>query len=297
MKQKRISAYIVGGFTVALTLVIAVFLAMIIGGLIFPRQTKLVIRTGSAEQVYNGEALTNDFYEIVLGELRDGDELTIGFTGNQTLVGTSENTATVEIRDANGAVVTKRYAVEFEHGDLTVLPRKIYVSSESAEMIYNGSALTAEKCGVITGEPIEGHRLTLKTTGTQTIVGKSLNHMQAIVYDNGGNDVTAQYEIVYSLGTLTVTPRKITIKSASATKNYDGTPLSTSDWSFEAGSLCEGQQIEVKTSGTQTAVGSSENVIVYVLIYETQNGVQRDVSGNYEIACYYGELNVRPPKK
>lgn len=296
MKQKKILAYILGGFSAALALVIAVFLILIIGEQMFPRQTHLVIRTGSAEQIYNGEELRCEEYEIILGELREGDEITVGFAGTQTLVGVSDNTATVEIHDKNGVNVTDRYAIELLHGSLTVDPRKIFVASADGEQIYNGRALTSAGCGLLSGELVDGHYIEVKATGSQTVVGKSLNHVEAKVYDENDNEMTAQYEIQYTLGTLTVTPRKIAIMSGSKTKKYDGTPLTSSAWNLEAGSLCSGQNITVKTAGSQTTVGESENVIVYILIYETENGVQKDVTNNYEIACYYGTLSVTVPR-
>ena len=296
MKQKKILAYILGGFSAAVALVISVFLILIISEQMFPRQTRLVISTGSAEQIYNGEELRCEKYEIALGELREGDEITVGFTGTQTLVGVSDNTATVEIRDKNGVDVTDRYAIEFVHGNLTVDPRRIFVASADGEQIYNGRALTSAGCGLFSGELVDGHYIDVRTTGSQTVVGKSLNRVEAKVYDEDGNEVTAQYEIQYTLGTLTVTPRKIAIMSGSATKKYDGTPLTSSAWNFEAGSLCSGQSITVKTAGSQTTVGESENVIVHVLIYEMENGVQKDVTNNYEIACYYGTLSVSVPR-
>lgn len=295
MKQKRIIAYLVGSFAAAVALAVAVFLVLIIGELVFPREIRLVISTGDAEQVYNGSPLACEEYEIAGGELREGDTLSLSFTGHQTVVGVSQNVAVAEIRDENGVDVTERYAIEFLYGELRVTPREIRVASEDGEAVYDGNALTRQECGIVGGTLVDGHSAVLQTTGRQIAVGKSLNYVNAKIYDATGRDVTDQYQVKYTLGTLTVTPRKITITSASATKAYDGTPLKSGGWNFAAGTLCTGQSIEVKTGGEQTMVGESENVIVHLLIYEEENGTRKDVTSNYEISCYYGMLTVRVP--
>ena len=51
----------------------------------------ITISTPSAEGVYNGEPLTYDYYELVSGEMRDGDKLYVTVIGSQTEAGESQN--------------------------------------------------------------------------------------------------------------------------------------------------------------------------------------------------------------
>ncbi len=295
-KKRRITTYIAGGFAAAVALLLCVFFILIFVEQIHPRAIRISIRTDSATGLYNGEALTADGYNILSGHLRSGDTLTVTCTGKQTLVGTSPNTATALVLDENGVDVTDRYIFEFNEGTLTVDPRPLYVSSSSSEKIYDGTPLIQKNCSLDEGTLVDGHVMFLKAYGEQTIVGKSLNLISVSIMDLQNNDVTNQYRLVYTHGTLTVTPRPLTITSADAQKIYDGTPLTNPDWALTAGTLCEGEYIEVAVGGSQTMYGQSENQIVSIRIYAKNGSNQTDTTDNYEIACYYGKLTVLPPQ-
>ncbi len=295
MKKRRISTYIAGGFAAAVALLLSVFFILIFVEQIHPRAIRITIRTASATAIYNGEDLTAEGYDILSGNLRDGDTLNVTCTGKQSLVGISPNTATATVVDSNGVDVTDRYVFEYVEGTLSVEPRPLYVRSMDAEKIYDGTSLTEARCDLYSGTTVKGHSVVLKTNGEQTIVGKSLNLISCTIYDAQGNDVTNQYLLHYDLGTLTVTPRPLTIISADAQKTYDGTPLTSAGWTLKAGTLCNGESIEVITGGSQTMYGQSENQIVSIRIYTQKGGNRVETTENYEIACFYGKLTVLPP--
>ena len=58
-------------------------------------------------------------------------------------------------------------------------------------------------------------------------------------------------------GVLTISPAALEIETGSASKVYDGTPLTNSD--VRVSGLVSGEQITVKAAGSQTGVGSSSN--------------------------------------
>ena len=296
MNKNKTAAYLAGGVSIALCLVVLVFLIMILFGIIVPRKIPLTVVTDSESVRYSGEALTAKDY-IYDGMLRDGDKISVFYTGSQTLVGTSDNTAEVTVFDKNGIDVTQRYEIELIPGELTVEPRVLYVKTDGAEKIYDGTPLEGGGGEITQGSLVSGHRATFEPSGSQTDVGTGLNQTKVFITDANGADMTDQYELRYDFGTLRVTPRKLTIRSASAEKTYDGKPLSSASWQIEAGQLCSSHQINVVTGGAQTQIGECENEIVYALIYyDTSDGKQVDVTRNYEIACYYGTLSVRPTK-
>jgi len=45
----------------------------------------------------------------------------------------------------------------------------------------------------------------------------------------------------------------------------------------------------------QTEIGECDNQIVYVAVYDESSGKRVDVTGSYEILCYYGTLTVTMP--
>lgn len=90
---------------------------------------------------------------------------------------------------------------------------------------------------------------------------------------------------VYVVGqaTYTITPRPVTLTSASAEKEYDGTALTNNTVTAEG--FVNGEGATYNVTGTQTEVGSSENNFTYTLNSDTK-------ASNYEIKPIYGTLTV-----
>lgn len=83
----------------------------------------------------------------------------------------------------------------------------------------------------------------------------------------------------------TVTPATLTVTTNSATKTYDGTPL-TATGSIRG--LVNGETVDFVVTGSRTAVGSSTNT--YDLHWN--NGTAK--AGNYTIVEHLGTLTVTP---
>lgn len=88
---------------------------------------------------------------------------------------------------------------------------------------------------------------------------------------------------------VTINKRPITIKAESASKYYDGTALTNEAAAISEGTLGRGSTLKsVTVTGSQTEVGSSENVPSNAVI--TVDGV--DVTDNYAITYQNGTLVV-----
>lgn len=121
----------------------------------------------------------------------------------------------------------------------------------------------------------------LINAGTYTVYAKqkvivTLTDLISGAVENDTRDVVGQ-------ATYTITPRPVTLTSGSATKEYDGTPL-TND-TVTAKGFVKGEGATYNVTGTQTQVGSSENVFTYTL----NNNTKAD---NYNITTKYGTLTV-----
>ena len=86
-------------------------------------------------------------------------------------------------------------------------------------------------------------------------------------------------------GNLVITKRQVTLTSATASKPYDGTPLTNDKVTVGGKGFVEGQGATYKVTGSQTLVGSSDNSFKYTL----NEGTNAD---NYEITPKYGTLTV-----
>ena len=154
---------------------------------------------------------------------------------------------------------------------------------------YDGTAHFSEDFSVV--GLASGHRIQTFNVTKLMQVGVATNEVAGIlVYDSLGNDVTTMYKMEYTYGTITVTPRSITIETGSASKVYDGTPLQCDTYSVTSGALAEGDQIgEIVFTGTQTEHGRSQNGISDLVIYD-RNGT--DVTTCYSIEVVAGTLTV-----
>ena len=161
-------------------------------------------------------------------------------------------------------------------------------ASESRDGVYDGAPLTEGGWQMLSGELKEGHVAEVSVFGSQTTAGTSDNSMSVRILDENKADVTSEYNIELRPGKLTVNPIYIKILSNSASKSYDGTPLSNHTYQVITGKTLSGHELEVSFSASQTSVGSCDNVVSARV--KDQNGV--DVSSNYKIETESGRLTV-----
>lgn len=88
---------------------------------------------------------------------------------------------------------------------------------------------------------------------------------------------------VVGQATYIITPRDVTLTSASATKEYDGTALTNNTVTAEG--FVNGEGATYNVTGMQTEVGSSKNEFTYTLNDNTKEK-------NYNITPNYGTLTV-----
>ena len=169
----------------------------------------LTVKTGSAERAYNGVALTNS--EVTIEGLADGETITVTPTGTITQVGTAENSFTIDW----GTVKESNYSLTKEPGTLTVNRSsiKLTISTDSSTKTYDGSPLT-EGGASVTGL-VGDDSVTVTATGTITDAGTAEN---TYTIDWGTTDKD-NYVLEEELGTLTVDPAPLTVKTGSATRD------------------------------------------------------------------------------
>ena len=109
------------------------------------------------------------------------------------------------------------------------------------------------------------------------------------VYNADGVDVTNDYYLKIEGKGIRVTPRTLTITSASETKEYDGTALTNPDVSITLGTLVAGHTLHAEAIGSITDVGITENGIDNIEILDSAG---KDVTQNYDIDPIYGKLIV-----
>ena len=191
------------------------------------------------------------------------------------------------------------------------VPYSVRVTANSGEKMYDGTPLTVSgiAAAVVESTPVaaineDGVTFTLNgatftLTGltaeeTQTNVKRSGDAVGSynvdilgtpVITDSEGNDVTSQFTLTYVSGKLTINPRAVTLTSADAEKEYDGTALVNSEVTVSGDGFVTGEGATYDVTGSQALIGSSENTFTYTLTAAT-------LAGNYDITTVNGTLTV-----
>ena len=244
----------------------------------------LTITSGSDSKEYDGTPLTSSEIKVSGDGFVDGEGASYTFTGSQTNNGSSKNTFDYEL---NANTKAKNYEITKEYGDLTVtaVSTQIVITANSKTEVYSGQAVTDSNY-TYTGKLAEGDKLEVEVVGSQTDKGSSDNVVKSYKVTRDGVDVTNNYTFGASQkGTLTVTPRPVTLTSGGGEKKYDGTPLTNSTVTVGGSGFVAGEGATYNVTGSQTDKGSSKNWFTYTLAEGTK-------ADNYTITQEYGELVV-----
>ena len=102
--------------------------------------------------------------------------------------------------------MTSEFAVHTEDGELEILPREVTLASGSATKIYDGTALELPDV-TVGGDGFVGTEASVRATGSITDIGGPIDN--TIVVEPGGGFIAANYNVVYTVGKLTVTSASI----------------------------------------------------------------------------------------
>ena len=245
---------------------------------------EVTLTSATDSKMYNGIPLTNHNVTVSGDGFVDGEGASYTFTGSQLDVGSSKNTFDYEL---NANTKAKNYEITKEYGDLTVtaVSTQIVITANSKTEVYSGQAVT-DSGYTYTGKLADGDKLEVEVVGSQTDRGSSDNVVKSYKVTRNGVDVTNNYTFGASQkGTLTVTPRPVTLTSGGGEKKYDGTPLTNPTVTVGGSGFVAGEGATYNVTGSQTDKGSSKNWFTYTLTEGTK-------ADNYTITQEYGELVV-----
>ena len=177
-------------------------------------------------------------------------------------------------------------------GTLTISPiseKTITVTAASGSKKYDGTPLTNNGFSCTEGVLVLGDVLTAVVEGSATNVGdEGKNVVKSYKVMRGGADVTGNYTFANSVdGKLTILPRTVTLTSETASKEYDGAPLTRPDVSVTGDGFVSGEVTGITATGSVTYVsdGTVENTITY-----TTGAAFREA--NYDITEIPGKLSI-----
>ncbi len=242
----------------------------------------LTVSTPSASGVYDGKPLTAA--GSVSGFV-NGESAPFETTGSQTEVGTSDNSYAIDWAAADATAKQANYTVSESIGKLTVAESadEVVVTTTGGTFTYDGAAHGAT---VAVGALPEGYTLEAaasSATATNVSDGEVAATADVLVIRNvQGEDVTSKLNIKFIDGTIKVEPAKLTVTTPNASKPYDGQALTAEG---KASGFVNGEAATLKTTGSQTTVGTSENG--YELVWDDNAKAE-----NYTVEEDLGTLEV-----
>ncbi len=254
---------------------------------------KLTLTPATIKKKYDGTPLDASLVESpVLNGFHEWEKK--GYTYEVVLSGVRTEAGKTQSRiehlviyDPDHNDVTDKFIITKKTGIVHVYYERLDFQSQDCEMVYNGTKPEL----IVTYDGAYDLKFNIKITSTvSSSVGTRKNTFSVKLYDQNGDEVTDQYWIVPSTGTVVITPLELTIKAGDAKKVYDGTPLRSDAYEIIEGVLAEGHTIGMcQVEGSQLDIGRSDNIILHVLILD-QNG--NDVTSNYLVKDMPGKLVV-----
>ena len=227
----------------------------------------LTVKTEGATRAYNGKALK------AAGKITgfvNGETAKFTVTGSQTTFGQSQNTYEIDWKDKDTTAKKGNYTISEDLGDLVVVTKSIIPDGpKTPEEKKTGIKVTAPKDTTYSGneqkkEPVIEDTKTGKTLDKDDY---SLSYSTDVtnagtvtITVTGKGNYTGKFEVTYK-----ILPRKVTLKSETASKPYDGTALTKPDVKVSGDGFVEGEVSDIKATGSVTTVseGKVTNTITF----------------------------------
>lgn len=268
------------------------------GGVIklyYVTKTAITITAKSDSKTYDGTALVNGGYDLT-GTLKAGDTLDVTVSGSVTNVADNkaDNNVITSVKVLRNDIdVTAQYTITKVPGTLTINQSPVTFTGESDSRTYTGSDI--ELTGITPTGLLEGHTYTGLTYSAKgkNVGGYDGTFSGTVKIMDGTVDVTENYAVTETPGKLTINPIEtpIVITADSNEKEYDGTALTDSGYTYTEGVLVSGDVLTAVVAGSQTDAGSSANKVTS---YKVMRG-EEEVTANYTFGdSVDGTLKVTP---
>ena len=256
----------------------------------------ITVTAASGSKKYDGTPLTNNGFSCTEGVLVPGDVLTAVVEGSATNVGDEGKNVVKSYKvTRGGADVTGNYTfTDSVDGKLTILPRTVTLTSETASKEYDGAPLTRPDVSVTGDGFVSGEVTGITATGSVTYVSDGTVE-NTITYTTGEAFREANYEITKIPGKLSITQSSnaIVITTASGSREYNGKKL-LDNQTTHTGTLAAGDRlvVEFPADAGLTDVGTKRNEYKS---YRVERSDGADVTANYTFGePVIGTLTVTP---
>ena len=281
------------------------YVVTVIEGTLTVTQKEISVRSNSAQKVYDGTALTESGITSEDLEYDDvnskwiikstGEEFTYQNVGTIINAGIENNDIIFDVKKADGEISTANYHLNFTAGTLTVNKRNIQIITGDGTLRYNGEEQEYRRYSqpenLVAGHTIDDLSVVFVKHADARIYSNEIDLSIVKVLDENQNDVTDNYTVTASFGSIEILPKKVVIETCGDSKDYDGTPLTCDEYtvSSEYG-FVDGHKETLVFTGQQVGVGSSKNT---AFVSQIVDAFGNEISEtNYEIYFVEGDLEV-----
>ena len=272
------------------------------GALTITKASIAVTFTGeSAIKTYNGaEQKLTDITATGLIEGHTYSGLT--YLASGTDAGTYDGTFNGDVKIYDGEVdVTENYVITQTPGKLTINPYDkevvVTITGHNDTRAYNGTAQTVTGYEVSIADELytaNDFEFTGNATASGITVGTYNMNMKPEQFSNTSKNFS---KVTFNVtdGWLKIAPiGSLVITANSASKTYDGTPLTNNGYTFTQDVLKEGDTLTAVVQGTITDAGTVANKVVsYTITRTNEDGTTTDVTASYNTASFEdGTLTV-----
>ena len=254
---------------------------------VYPRP--LMLTSGSAQKVYDGEPLTAENFRVTDGSVAPGERLEVSFTaGLPTEPGTYANSFDVRILK-DGADVTEYYAVDRDPGKLVIAPVKLRIATPDYHKTYDGIPYVCDSYTITEGELLPGDVAKFYAPEI-TNAGAYKNKISLdLIHEETGEHVSAHYDVQQDAGTVVIDPRPLTVTGKDGEPfMYDGKLHYFKGAEITDGTLAEIDRI--RFTNFEPVLHAGDNDIKFEVVIRNLSG--EDAKGNYDLTIVPGHVQV-----
>lgn len=279
---------------------------------ISPRPVAVSVK--SIETTYNGDGYYLDSYSVITGisdtstGLSREDFKTV-FTGSSADYNNTNNMpVNVGVYSVNVVMddrIVKNYDYTQVSATLTINKFMVIITSDTASYVYDGGDKT---CETFTSTVLAKSAHKIKATAVKKVSNVTrdavtnqpvpvINELDYQILDSvTEKDVTSNYEIITVCGTITITPRPVTLTTGSATITYNGVDKAQSGEVTPNAALVGGHTAERDITKGELPYLINAGEISNVFVCKITDTYGNDVTDSYDITYVPGKLVVKKLK-
>ena len=165
----------------------------------------------------------------------------------------------------------------------------VRIAANSGSFVYDGTTRDLSGYTVTSSDSRYG-TADFSFSGSSELIGRNAGTYQTAMRAGDFQNTNPNYtNVVFEVtnGEMTILPRKVTLTSASQTKDFDGTVLKNNKVTIDGDDgFIEGEGVTTYVTGNITKVGSVDNAFTYA----ADDGTLLE---NYDITTAFGKLTIR----